>query len=432
MHNRRTFIQGTLGLAAAAGVAPLLPEAVAQSFQLSVPPMPDRSLHDRDENAYWAAIRKQFVIPADHIYLNNGTVGSSPLPVLKAVFDSYFDCERLDWEDPERYPIWGYEPWNDYRDPLAEFVGATRDEIALVRNATEANSFMVNGLDMKPGDEVIMSDQEHPSGEGPWGVKSKRYGVVVKKYEIPKPVNDPAVILNRIKDLITPKTKVIFTSHITTVTGVIQPVKEICDLARSKGIVSMIDGAHVPGMMPLNIKALGCDMYGASPHKWLQAPKGTGFLYVRDEMIDRLWSTTTSHGWDDPKIRAERFQHIGSSNVPTLAGMKASLELCKQIGLDRIEKRHRALASYIMSEMQKRGAELWTSENPAMRCGIVSFSIAPVKIADLERDLWKKDKIRVRGGDPYKIRLSTPYYLQKAEIDRFLEKFDAYRRTYRS
>ena len=436
MPNRRHFIQGTLGLAAAAGLTPLVPEAAAQTgvapYQLPAPPLPDRGLYDRDQDAYWRAIRDQFVIPKDEIYLNNGTVGSSPLPVLKAVFDSYFDCEKLDWPDPERYPIWGYEPWNEYRDPLAAFIGVTRDELALVRNATEANNFMINGLDMKPADEVIMSDQEHPSGEGPWGLKAKRYGVVVKRYEIPKPVNDPNVILNRINDMITPRTRVIFTSHISTVTGIIQPVKEISALARSKGLVSMIDGAHVPGMMALNIKDIGCDMYGASPHKWLQAPKGTGFLFVRDEMIDRLWSTVTTHEWDNPKIRAERFQHFGSSNVPTLAGMKASLDLANQIGLDRIEKRHRELNNYITDAMLKRGAELWTSTNPQMRCAISSFSMAPVKIVDLERDLWKNEKIRVRGADPSKIRLSTPYYLQKAEIDRFLDRYDAYRKSYKA
>lgn len=432
MPDRRNFIQGTLGLAALAGIGPLVPDAQAQTYEIAVPTMPNSSLYSQNEDAYWAAVRKQFIIPDGHIYLNNGTVGSSPLPVLKAVFDSYFDCEKLSWENPESYPIWGYEPWNQYRDPLAAFVGVTRDEIALVRNATEGNNFMVNGLDMKPGDEVIMSDQEHPSGEGPWGLKAKRYGVVVKRFEIPKPVNDPAEILNRINDAITPRTRVIFVSHISTVTGLILPVKEICDLARSKGLVSMIDGAHAPGMIQLNIKALGCDMYSASPHKWLQAPKGSGFLYVRDEMIDRLWSTVTTHGWDDQKMRAERFQHVGSSNVPILAGMLASIQFSHTIGMDRIEKRHRALNDYMYGEMQRRGAQLWTSTNPAMRCAIVSFAIPPVKIADLERDLWKKQKIRVRGGDPYKIRLSTPYWMQKAEIDRFLEQYDAYRKTYRA
>jgi isopenicillin-N epimerase len=430
MSDRRSFLQQALGVAALAGLGPA---ALAQSSDLVTPPsLPSSDLYGRNEDAYWAEIRKQFIIPPDHIYLNNGTVGSNPLPVLKAIFDSYLDCEKLSWEDPERYPIWGYEPWNEYRDPLAQFVGATRDEIALVRNATEGNSFMANGLDMKPGDEVLLSNQEHPSGEGPWNLRARRYGIVVKKFEIAKPTNDPAAILNSINDGITPRTRVIFVSHITTDTGIILPTKEIAALARSKGIISMVDGAHVPGMMPLNVKELGCDMYSASPHKWLQAPKGSGFLYVRDELIDRMWSTTTTAGWDDPKLRMERFQRFGSSNLPVLAGLKASIDFANQIGMDRIVKRHHELNHYITGEMQKRNLALWTSENPEMRCAITAFNIPPVNIYDLERALWKNQKIRVRGGGPYKIRLSTPYYLQKNEIDRFLDEFDQFRKTYKA
>ena len=119
-------------------------------------------------------------------------MGSSPAPVLKAVFDGYTSTEKLDETDPEDYPIWGYGPWNEFRDPLAAFVGCSRDEIALVRNATEANSYIANGIDMKPGDEVLMTDQEHPGGEQPWQLKAKRYGIVVKKVTLPKPVQDAA------------------------------------------------------------------------------------------------------------------------------------------------------------------------------------------------------------------------------------------------
>ena len=134
-----------------------------------------------------------------------------------------------------------------------QFVGCTRDEIALVRNATEANSYIANGIDMKAGDEVLMTDQEHPGGEQPWQLKAKRYGVVVKKVTLPKPVNDPAQVLNLFSDAITPRTRVMFFSHITTVTGVVLPAKELCALARSKGILSAVDGAHVPGMMRFNV-----------------------------------------------------------------------------------------------------------------------------------------------------------------------------------
>ena len=141
-------------------------------------------------------------------------------------------------DDPEDYPIWGYGAWNEFRDPLAAFMGCTRDEIALVRNATEANSYICNGLDLKAGDEVLMTDQEHPGGEQAWDLRAKRHGIVVKKVTLPKPVPNAAAVLNLFNDAITPRTKLIFFSHITTVTGVVLPVKEICALARSKGILS--------------------------------------------------------------------------------------------------------------------------------------------------------------------------------------------------
>ena len=426
MLDRRRFLASTVTGGLVAGLA-LKHDLFAQLEQIPSA-LPDSNQFAANEDAYWAELRKQFLIPADEVYLNNGTVGSSPAPVLRAVFDGYYASEKLNEADPEDYPIWGYASWNQFRDPLAEFVGCKRDEIALLRNATEANSYIANGLDMKPGDEVLMTDQEHPGGESPWEVKAKRYGVVIKKVTLPKPVQNAAQVLNLFNDAITPRTRVMFFSHISTITGVVLPAKELCALARSKGILSAVDGAHVPGMMRFNVHDVGCDMYSSSPHKWLQAPKGSGFLYVRDEVIDRLWNTIATEGWDEPKIRAERFQRIGSSNVPALCGLRASIKLANDIGLDRIEKRHRAQADYLLAEMQKRGAESWTSPDPALRCGIVTVNVPPLNRMDLENWLWKTHKIRIRGGDPHKLRLSTPYYVERKDIDRFLEKFDEYKK----
>jgi isopenicillin-N epimerase len=424
MIDRRNFLFSSAAFAAVAGMQP----ALASGQTETAPALPSTALYARDEEAYWAAVRKLFLIPADEAYLNNGTVGSSPHPVLRAIFEAFTQTEQMAQADPEDYPIWGYGPWNEYRDPLAKFVGADRDEIALVRNATEANNYIANGFKMKAGDEVLMSDQEHPGGEQPWLLRAKRYGVVVKKYQIPLPPKSPADILNRISEAITPRTRIIFVSHITTVTGVVQPVKEIASLARSKGIVSAFDGAHVTGMMSLNLHDMGCDLYTSSPHKWLQAPKGSGFLYARPEVQDRLWNTIATEGWEEPQLKAERFQRIGSSNVPMLAGLRAAIELASNIGMERIEQRHRQLADRMLAEMIKRGAESWTSPDPLLRCGIVTVNVPPIKRMDLENWMWQQKKIRIRGGEPSKLRLSTPYYLLPADMDRFLNAFDEYRR----
>jgi len=424
MLNRRHFLSSSLAATAALGWRGNL------WAQLDSHPkqLPDRSLYDQNEENYWRELRKQFLIPADEVYLNNGTVGSSPAPVLRAIFEGYETTEKLNQADPEDYPIWGYAPWNEFRDPLAAFVGCDRNEIAILRNATEANSYIANGVDLKAGDEVLITDQEHPGGEHPWDLRAKRYGIVVKKIALPKPAQNPAQVLDLFKDAISPRTRVIFFSHITTVTGVVLPAKEICALARSKQILSAVDGAHVPGMMRLNLHELGCDMYSSSPHKWLQAPKGSGFLYVRDEVIDRIWNTIATEGWDEPQLRAERFQRIGSSNVPALWGLRASIQLANDIGMDRIERRHRQLCDYILEAMIKRGAESWTSSDATLRCAIATVNVPPVPRMELENWLWKEKKIRIRGGEPNKLRLSTPYYLSKEDIDRFLVGFDEFKK----
>ena len=431
MFDRRDFLSSLMAVTSAG--TGFSWNASSEELLAGIPAkLPDKSLYDSNQEAYWTELRRQFLIPEDEVYLNNGTVGSSPAPVLRAVIEGYRESERLAQANPEDYPIWGYAAWNEYRDPLAAFVGSTRDELALVRNATEANNFIANGLDMKPGDEVLMTDQEHPGGEHAWNLKAKRYGIVVKKVTLPKPVPDAATVLNLFTDAITPRTRVIFFSHIVTVTGTVLPGKELCALARSKGILSAVDGAHVPGMMKLNIGELGCDLYTSSPHKWLQAPKGCGFLYVRDELIDRLWNTIATEGWDDPRIRAERFQRIGSSNLPVLCGLKASIALAHEIGLERIEKRHRQMADYILQEMVKRGAVSWTSPDPALRCGIATVTVAPQKMPDMETWMWKEKKVRIRGAGPHKVRLSTPYFILRKDVDRYLAVYDEYRAAHPS
>src|SRR6202030_110777 len=220
MVNRRGFLSSFAGAAAVGTALNFGGELFAQLAQ-APGQLPDRGLYDSNEEAYWTELRKQFLIPADEVYLNNGTVGSSPAPVLKAVFDTYNDTERMAQDNPEDYPIWGYGDWNQVRDPLAAFVGSTRDELALVRNSTEANCYVCNGLDFEAGDEVLMTDEEHSGGEQGFNLRAKRHGIVVKKVTLPKPVPNAAAVLNLFNDAITPRTRVLFFSHITTATGVV-------------------------------------------------------------------------------------------------------------------------------------------------------------------------------------------------------------------
>lgn len=420
MFDRRSFLGSAAGLSIA---------SPASAQALKSVPLPAADLYGRNQDAYWQALRQQFLIPADVVNLNVGTVGSSPRPVLKAIVDGFEQTEQMTQKGSEDYPIWGYGSWEEYRKPFADFMGAQVEQMAILRNCTEANSYVANGFDMKPGDEVLISDEEHGSGEMPWMLRSRRYGVVVKKFAMPKPPKNAAEILNRINDAITPKTRIIFVSHISTATGVVLPAKEIAALARWKGIVSAFDGAHAPGMIKFDLNDIGCDLYTGSMHKWLFATKGTGFLYLRDKSVmDRVWNTIATGGYDDPTRMADRYMQIGSSCIPTLMGLNAAIDLANQIGMDRIEARGRALADYIHAEMVKRGAESWTSPDPYLRGAIATVNIPPVQRMELQDWLWTNHKVRIRGGNPSKLRLATPYFMSRADIDRFLGLYDEYRR----
>jgi isopenicillin-N epimerase len=419
--DRRNF------LIAAAGLAALIhPHQLAAAADLPSLPIPSDALFACDEERYWSEIRRQFIIPEGEIYLNNGTVGSCPLPVLKAAIDGYLEGEKLAQPNSDDYPLWGYNGLDYVREPLAAFVGADKGEIALVRNATEANNYIANGLDLAPGDEVLMSDQEHPGGEEPWRLREKRHSIRVKKFTLPKPANSPADILNRISDAITPRTRVIFVSHATTITGMVLPAKQICKLARDKGILAAIDGAQALGMFKLDLRDLACDMYSASAHKWLQAPKGTGFLYVRKEVQSRLWNTLAGESWDRPGAGAERFQMFGTSNLPAMLGLRAALQFATQIGIDRIEARHRHLANTLLKRISDPSVESWTSPDPALRCALVSLNKPGLSRAGIQTWLWERHRIRIRGWDPSCVRISTSYFVSKEELLRFADLYQEY------
>jgi isopenicillin-N epimerase len=420
MHDRREFLQRSAVAAAVFGIPLSRGEA---AFGQDPPRLPDDKLFGTDPERYWAELRRQWLLAADRINLNCGSVGCSPLPVLRATIDHMLSAEAF--REPE-YPWFGYEEnrrLRELRDALAGFLHCRRDELALVRNATEGNNVVCNGLDMKAGEEVLLTDQEHPGGRNCWEQKAARFGVRLNYVNLPRPPASTDELVGRFTKALTPNTKIIVFSHITTNTGLVLPVKEICQVARKRGILTHVDGAHAIGQIPLDLHDLGCDFYVTSPHKWLCAPKGTGTLYIREENLERLWVNIASIDWRDFKQKAYRFSCVGTSNLSVMVGLKAALEFFQMIGPKRIYQRIHDLAGRVRQCIQGHPQlRLANASADQFYAGLVSFE--PVK-GDLKRIVQEcaARNIRIAGG-PERIRIATHIFTQTTELNSFFDAVD--------
>lgn len=208
-------------------------------------PLPPPALLKNDAEAYWSRIRKEQFLLADwRAYLNNGSLGVAPRPVVKAVAEY---MERSAALADDEYPRWGYETMDKHRELLAAFAGCKKEELAITHSATEAMSTIAAGLDLKAGDEVVITDQEHPSGRGCWLLRQARHGVRVREVKIPLPPGGKEQLADTIVSAIGPKTRVLSFSGILTTTGLVMPVREICEAARRRGVITVVDGAHMLG-----------------------------------------------------------------------------------------------------------------------------------------------------------------------------------------
>jgi selenocysteine lyase/cysteine desulfurase len=328
------------------------------------------------------------------------------------------------------YPWFGYEEngrLRELRDALAAFLHCRRDELALTRNATEGTNIVCNGLDMARGDEALLTDQEHPGGRCPWEQKAARFGVRLNTVRLPRPPASIDEIVERFSKALTPRTRIVVFSHITTATGLVLPVREICQLARKRGVLTHVDGAHAIGQVPLDLHELGCDFYATSPHKWLMSPKGTGVLYIREELLERLWVNTAAAEWRNYKQKAYRFSSFGTSNLSVMVGLKAALDFFNTIGPKRIYQRIHELAGRVRDRIRKYPElRLANASADAFYAGLVSFE--PVK-GDLKRVLQEcaARHIRVHGG-PERIRVATHIFTQQTELNSL---FDAVERGLR-
>ena len=307
------------------------------------------------------------------------------------------------------------------RTEMAAFVGCKKDELAFMHNATEAMSTIADGLDLAPGDEVLITDQEHPSGRGPWLKKQARYKIAVREVALPIPPKSSAELADRIISAIGPKTKVLSFSGILTTTGLRMPVRQICDAARAKGVLTVVDGAHLVGQVPLRISDLNCDFFAGSPHKWLFAPPGSGLMYVREEMLERLWPSTVTGNWNDLSLKAARYMMIGTNNRAVVEGMMAGLRFHKELGSERIFARLNQLARMVYAEAAKRPyLKPLSAADPSLYGGLVSFELpkddAKFWALCKERRIWLMHANRTR--------VSTHVHTRPSDIQRLFATLD--------
>jgi selenocysteine lyase/cysteine desulfurase len=418
MNTRRRFLflLGASGLTAGASRSTrALPNGVTFA--------PDAMATDE---AVFAAARGQFLIPPGVAYCNTGTLGASPREVVEALAEGTRRIEAglADWpyEQEDGAPLTGYQQLLPLREAVGRLLNASASEIALTQNATMGMNFLANGLDLTAGDEVLSTDQEHPGGITPWRLLAKRRGIVVRELPLaPAFEGGPEAIVRLFEAAMTPRTKVLAFSHITSGLGALLPARELCQLARSRGALAIVDGAQTVGQIQVDVQALGCDAYVASPHKWLLAPKGTGFLYLRRDVQDRFWTTLASREWDNRQEGAFRFMQFGTGSVAVADGLMAALGFNERIGMARIERWDAGLTKRLREGLAEiPGVHLASPADPRLAAAMTTFRVAGVKAKALQDALWER-RVRVRAqSDDRGVRLSAHLYVSPADMDTVL------------
>ncbi|MBT7913038.1 aminotransferase class V-fold PLP-dependent enzyme [Candidatus Bathyarchaeota archaeon] len=393
---------------------------MAASVLENIPPLPMN-----DDPDYWGELRKQFPMPSDEAYCNTGTVGASPLRVLKAVFDhtiqSNVRAAHVDWSGGGMSLLSGYGAYVGLREKVGMLINADYRLVSLTQNATMGMNLLAGGLDIPEGAEVLTTDIEHPGGRGAWELHAERKGSKHRKVEIPRSIDGPAEIVAAFEKAITPDTHLLSFPHISSEQGIVFPAKQICELAKERGIISVVDGAQTPGHIRIDVEKLGCDAYYGSPHKWLMAPAGNGFLYVKESLINKVWTTLASSQWDNHEDNGYRLGQRGTGNPSLLVGFEAALDLHFEIGPQRVYDRIRDLGGRLRAGLAIMGEVEIVTPLDSMCAGLTTFKVHGVEDKEVQNQLWKRGKIQPRAlSEGRGIRFSTHIYNSEDEVDRTL------------
>jgi selenocysteine lyase/cysteine desulfurase len=373
----------------------------------------------RDED-FWREIQSAFTLDRNIINLNNGGVSPSPRVVQESMRRS------LEFSNiaPAR-TMWAVlEPEvENVRQKLADDFGCDPEEMAITRNASESLENVQQGLDLKAGDEVLTTDQDYPRMITTWKQRERRDGIVLKTISFPTPPPSLDDLAERFERAITPRTRVIHFCHITNLTGQIFPVQRICQLARSRGIEAIVDGAHAYAQFPFKHADLDCDYYGVSLHKWLLAPHGTGFLYVRKSKIGKVWPLMAAPVEMTDNIR--KFEEIGTHPAANHNAISDALEFHTAIGVERKAARLRYLRGLWTDRLTRLPhVSTPTSSDPRLSCGIGLLSVEGKEPGPLADQLWEKYRILTVGivHPQFKgLRITPNVYTTVPEIETFCD-----------
>ena len=376
---RRAFVKG---IAAVAAAVPLMPEGAAGLAERLGSLNRDLAAA-RSASARWQRVRREFRLHPRLVHLNCGSIGATPRVVTDALISYLAELEGNPLAN-----TWGGlgNEMEKVRAKGAEFIGAELDEVALTRNTTEGMNHVASGLDLRPGDEVLTTNHEHGGGMVCWQHLARTRGVVVRYIKMPNPVRDAAQILQRVEDHLTPRTRVCSFSHIDTITGLQMPLATIAALTRPRDILLVCDGAQAPGMIDVDVKVLGVDTYASSSHKWMLAPKGTGLLYIRKEVQDRVRPAFTYSGYGVYSASS------GTRNVPQIVAHGVAMEFHNAIGRSHVEARCRQLCGYARQRLEEipQLAPITPSQRE-LSSGIVSFSLASGRHSAVVAALQKRN-----------------------------------------
>ncbi len=425
-YKRRDFVKKITGLGGLITATSIFSHANIQKVKELSQKLKDTPSEEVAKNEdFWFTVQNAFTIDRSIINLNNGGVHPSPKVVQDAVKE-YMDFG----EKSPTYTMWEVlQPLKEVtRTKLASLFGCSPDEIAITRNSTESLHNILLGFPMSPGEEILTTTQDYPSMQNALNQRAMREGIVIKRVKLPVPIKEPMEVVDIISKAITSKTKLILVSHIIFLTGQILPVKEICRVAHEKGVEVVIDGAHAFAHLDFKVSDIDCDYYATSLHKWLMAPKGTGFLYVKKEKISKIWPLFP---YVDPlSSDIRKFEAIGTHQNAIELGIDEAIAFHNGIGSKRKEARFRYLKDYWakkLSEFPNVGFRV--SLDSKNSCGLANFYIDGIEPAKLTSLLFQKHRIvvtTITHEEVPGIRVTPSIYTRLEELDIFVETVKKY------